>query len=61
MDLLVSSFVSHSSLLTAKCIDLLVAGDGFLCQMEIIHFFIVAGAYKQLLLCNKLSATDKEA
>ena len=30
MDLPVSSFVSHSSLLTAKSVDLAVACDGFL-------------------------------
>ena len=29
MDLLVSSFVSHSSVLTAKGVDLAVAHDGF--------------------------------
>ena len=40
IDLLVSSFVFHSSLLTAKSVDLVVACDGFLCIIEIvIHLF----------------------
>ena len=42
IDLLVS-FVSHSSLLTVKGVDLVVAHDLWLpFIMEIVHFFIVA-------------------
>jgi len=40
MDLPVSSFVSHSSLLTVKSVDLIVARDGFLCVMEIIRILV---------------------
>ena len=39
MDLPVSSFVSHSSLLTVKNVDLMFARDGFLYIMQIICFF----------------------
>ena len=41
MDLPVSSIVFHSSLLTVKSVDLVVACDGFFCVMEslIIHAF----------------------
>ena len=39
MDLLVSSFVSHSSLLTAKSVDLVVACDGFPFVAEILRIF----------------------
>ena len=41
MDLPVSSFVSHSSLLTAKSVDLVVASDGFV--TEIVHIFHNSG------------------
>jgi len=56
MDLLVSSFVFHSSLLTVKSVDLVVARDGFLCITETV-FFIVATLiievlFKQLLICT---------
>ena len=42
MDLPVSSFVSHSSLLTAKGVDLSVARDGFPLKRKSSVFFIVA-------------------
>ena len=42
MDLPVSSFVSHSSLLTAKGVDLAVARDGFPLKWKLSVFFIVA-------------------
>ena len=41
LDLLVSSFVSHSSLLTAKGVDLAVACDGFPSKRKSSAFFIV--------------------
>ena len=37
-----SSFVSHSSLLTAKSVDLAVAHDGFPLKRKSSVFFIVA-------------------
>jgi len=39
MDLLVSFFVFHSSSLTAKSVDLVVARNGFLSITEIVHIF----------------------
>ena len=56
MDLPVSSFVSHSSLLTAKNVDLAVAHDGFLSLRKPSVFFIVAiliveVLFKQYLIC----------
>ena len=42
MNLPVSSFMSHSSLLTAKGVDLAVARDGFLSKRKSSIFFIVA-------------------
>ena len=41
MDLPVSSFVSHSSLLTVKGVDLAVARDGFPLKRKLSVFFIV--------------------
>ena len=41
MDLQVSSCVSHSSLLTAKSVDLAVARDGFPSKWKLSVFFIV--------------------
>jgi len=41
MDLLVSSFVCHSFLLTAKSVDLVIAYDGFLSQQKSSTFFIL--------------------
>jgi len=38
-DLPVSSFMFHSSLLTVKSVDLVVARDGFLYVMEIVCIF----------------------
>ena len=42
MDLPVSSFVSHSSLLTEKGVDLVRACDGFPSKRKLSVFFIVA-------------------
>ena len=42
MDLPLSSFVSHSFLLTVKSIDLVVACDGFPLEQKPSVFFIVA-------------------
>ena len=42
VDLPVSSFVSHSFLLTVKNVDLAVAHDGFLSLRKSSVFFIVA-------------------
>ena len=55
MDLLVLSFVFHSSLLTAKSVNLVVAHDGFLCIMEIVcifhsGYFNYKGAYELFLI-----------
>ena len=38
-DLPVSSFVFHSSMLTEKCINLVVAHDGFLCVLRNSLYF----------------------
>ena len=64
-DLLVSSFVFHSSLLTVKSIDWVVAYDGFLCIMEIVCIFHSGrldyrGTFKFILLCNELNVADRE-
>ena len=40
MDLIVSSFVFHSSLLTIKSVDLVVVHDDFLGVTEIVHIFV---------------------
>ena len=50
MDLPVSSFVSHSSLLTAKGVDLTVACDGFPSYWKSFVFFIVAILIAEVLL-----------
>ena len=57
MDLPVSSFVSQSSLLTAKSADLAVAHDGFPSQWKSSIFFIVATLiaevlFEQFLVCT---------
>ena len=57
MDLPVSSFVSHSSLLTAKSVDLAVACDGFPSKQKLSVFVIVAiliaeVLFKQFLICT---------
>ena len=41
MDQPVFSFVSHSSLLTEKSVDLVVARDGFLCNGNRLYFAIL--------------------
>ena len=54
MDLPVSSFVSHSSLLTAKCVNLAVACEWLPFVTEIIHifhsgYFDCRGAFQTIL------------
>ena len=49
MDLPVSSFVSHSSLLTAKSVDLVVARDGFPLKWKSSVFFIMATSIAEVL------------
>jgi len=56
-DLLVSSFVFHSSLRTVKSVGLVVACDGFLCVMEIIHVFVVATLITEVLFIQFLIHT----
>ena len=48
MDLPVS-FVSHSSLLTAKSVDLAVARDGFPSKWKLSVFFLVATLIAEVL------------
>jgi len=48
-DLPESSFVFHSSLLTVKSVNLVVACDGFLCVMEIIRILIVSTLIAEVL------------
>jgi len=59
MDLLFSSLVFHSSLLTAKCVDLVVAHDGFLCVTEIVIVatLITEVLFEQFLLCKGVEHT----
>ena len=49
MDLPVSSFVSHSSLLTAKSVNLAIAHDGFASQRKSSIFVIVAILISEVL------------
>ena len=49
MDLLVSSFVTHSSLLTVKSINLAVARDGFPSKWKSSVFIIVATLIAKVL------------
>ena len=49
VDLPVSSFVSHSSLLTAKTVNLVVARDGFPLKQKSSVFFIVATLIAEVL------------
>jgi len=63
MDLPVSSFVCHSSLLTAKSVNLVVAHDGFLSQWKLSVFFIVVTLiakelFEQLLIFNGLNMDE---
>jgi len=62
--------VFHSSLLTAKSVDLVVACDSFLCVIEIVRIFVVATLitevlFKEFLICtvlhNELNIADKGA
>ena len=57
MDLPASSFVSHSSLLNAKGVDLRVARDGFPSKRKSSVFFIVAILIAEVLfeLCNAVA------
>ena len=57
MDLPVSSFVSHSSLLTAKSVDLAVARDGFPSKRKLSVFFIVAVLIADVLFEQFLNRT----
>ena len=67
MDLPVSSFVSHSSLLTVKSVDLEVAHDGFPLYQKSFVFFIVTILIAEVLfqpafdsvLCNGLNISEK--
>ena len=45
----VSSFVSHSSFLTAKSVNLAIAHDGFSLQQKSSVFFIVAVLIAEVL------------
>ena len=49
MDIPVSSFVSHSSLLTVKSVDLVVVRDGFPSKRKSSIFFIVATLIAEVL------------
>ena len=49
MGLPVFSFVSHSSLLTEKSVDLAVAQGGFLLQQKSSVFFIVVTLIEEVL------------
>jgi len=51
MDLPVSSLAFHSSLLTIKSNDSVIAHDGFLCGAEIVRTFmlITEGAFQTVL------------
>ena len=58
MDLPVSSFVSHSSLLTGKSVDLVVAAhDGFPSKRKSSVFFIVATLIAEVLFKQFLIRT----
>ena len=57
MDLPVSFFVSHSSLLTAKSADLAIARDGFPSKQKSSVFFIVAILIAEVLLKQFLIRT----
>ena len=57
MDLPVSSFVCHSSLLTAKGVDLAVARDGFPSKRKLFIFFIVAIMIAEVLFKQFLIRT----
>ena len=60
-----SSFVFHSSLLTVKRAELVVARDGFLCTMEIVRifhsgYFDYRGAFQQFLIHTAVYTADRE-
>ena len=52
-----SSFVSHSSLLTVKNIDMVVACDGFPLKQKSFIFFIVATSIAEVLFKQFLIRT----
>jgi len=59
--------VFHSSLLTVKNVNLVVARDGFFCVIDIVQIFHSSyldyrGASQTgfVLLCNKLNIADRE-
>ena len=57
MDLPGSSFVSHSSLLTGKGVDLVRAHDGFSLERKSSIFFIVAISIAEVLFKQFLIRT----
>ena len=57
MDLPVSSFVSHSSLLTAKGVDLAAARDGFYSYWKSSVFFTVSTLIAEVLFKQFLIRT----
>ena len=57
MDLPLSSFVCHSSLLTVKGVDLVVARDGFPSKRKSSVFFIVAIMIAEVLFKQFLIRT----
>ena len=63
----VSSFVSHSSLLTVKSVDLAIARDGFPSYKRKSSVFVIGAIliaevlFKFVLLCNGLNIADNEA
>ena len=69
MDLLLSSFVSHSSLLTVKNVNLGIAHDGLPSQWKSSIFIIVAvclqmsflNSSRSELLFNEVNIADNEA
>ena len=58
-ELPVSSFVFHSSLLTVKSVDWVIAGDGFLCVAEIVLLFIVVALITKVLLDSYCCVTNQ--
>ena len=64
MGLLVSSFVFHSSLLTAKGVDLVVLVMASFAQWKSsVFFFDYRGAFQTVFdsYCNRLNLADNEA
>ena len=66
IDLPVSSFVFHTSLLTVKSVDLAVAHDGFPLKRKLSVFFIVATLivevfFEQFLIGTGLNIANSKA